>query len=104
MKKIRRKLIHIFVVNSIKMMVLLLTVSILAFLLVSMSPVDPVGQYILGLQTAVSPEQRMEIEEYWGVNSFDIALRSTQRKSASCCLVKGIVKWLIFCRLASSDK
>ena len=67
MKKIRRKLIHIFVVNSIKMMVLLFAVSILAFLLVSMSPVDPVRQYILGLQTAVSPEQRMEIEEYWGV-------------------------------------
>ena len=37
-------------------------------------------------------------------NSFDMALRSTQRKSASCCLVKGIVKWLLLCRLASSDR
>ena len=37
-------------------------------------------------------------------SSFDIALRSTQRKSASCCLVKGIVNWLLLCRFASSER
>ena len=68
MKMTGRKLIDIFIRNSIKMLSLLLAVSFLSFLLVSLSPIDPVGQYILELQTAVSPEQRAEIEEYWGVN------------------------------------
>ncbi|MCM1578907.1 MAG: ABC transporter permease, partial [Ruminococcus sp.] len=39
-----------------------------SFALVTASPADPVGQYILGLGTAVSPEQRARIEDYWGVN------------------------------------
>lgn len=52
---------------GIKMTTLLLAVSILSFLLVNASPVDPVQQYILGLGTAVSAEQRAEIEAYWGV-------------------------------------
>ncbi len=50
-----------------KMILLLLTVSIVAFALVSVSPVDPVQQYILGVG-AVSPEQQAQLEEYWGVN------------------------------------
>lgn len=53
---------------GVKIISLLLAVSIIAFALVSASPVDPVQQYILGLGTAVSPEQRAEIEDYWGVN------------------------------------
>lgn len=52
----------------VKIISLLLAVSIIAFALVSVSPIDPVQQYILSLGTAVSPEQRLEIEEYWGVN------------------------------------
>ena len=59
---------RIFLSCSIKILSLLLAVSVLAFLLVSISPIDPVQQYILSLGTAVSPEQRAEIEEYWGVN------------------------------------
>lgn len=47
---------------------LLAAVSILSFALVTASPVDPVQQYINGLKTAVSPEQRAQIEDYWGVN------------------------------------
>ena len=47
---------------------LLLAVSLIAFVLVTASPVDPVQQYILGLGTAVSPEQRAQIEAYWGVD------------------------------------
>lgn len=52
----------------VKILSLLLAVSIIAFVLVSISPIDPVQQYILNLGTAISPEQRLEIEEYWGVN------------------------------------
>ena len=51
--------------NLIKILSLLLAVSIIAFTLVCASPVDPVQQYILGLGTAVSPERRAAIEEYW---------------------------------------
>ena len=50
-----------------KMLLLVLAVSIVAFALVSMSPVDPVQQYLLGAGP-VSPEQRASLEEYWGVN------------------------------------
>jgi len=49
------------------MVTLLLAVSVVTFTLVSASPVDPVQQYILGLGSAVSPEQRARIEDYWGV-------------------------------------
>ena len=55
-------------IHGLKILSLLLAVSVIAFALVSMSPIDPVQQYILGLGTAVSPEQRAEIEAYWGVN------------------------------------
>lgn len=51
---------------GLRVLSLLLAVSIIAFALVTASPVDPVQQYILGLGTAVSPEQRAQIEAYWG--------------------------------------
>jgi len=54
--------------HCVKILSLLLAVSIIAFVLVSISPIDPVQQYILSLGTAISPEQRLEIEAYWGVN------------------------------------
>ena len=63
-----RRLTRIFFTYSIKLVSLLLAVSLITFVLVSASPIDPVQQYILGLGTAVSPEQRAEIEDYWGVN------------------------------------
>jgi len=62
------RLIRTFLFHGIKIISLLLAVSIIAFVLVSASPIDPVQQYILGLGTAVSPEQRAEIEAYWGIN------------------------------------
>ena len=58
----------IFLKNCIKILSLLLAVSIIAFALVSVSPIDPVGQYIMSLGTAVSSQQRAELEAYWGVN------------------------------------
>ena len=57
-----------FLFYSIKIISLLLAVSILTFLLVNASPIDPVKQYILEMGTSVSLEQRLEIEDYWGVN------------------------------------
>ena len=68
MKEILIRLLRIFMMNIAKIITLLIAVSILTFVLVSASPVDPVQQYILGLKTAVSYEQRMEIENYWGIN------------------------------------
>lgn len=68
MKGTLKRLIRILAVQSVKILSLLLAVSILSLALVSASPVDPVQQYILGLGTAVSPQQRAQIEGYWGVN------------------------------------
>ena len=68
MKESFRRFGRIFLSYSVKIISLLLAVSVIAFVLVSFSPIDPVQQYILGLGTAVSPEQRAEIEEYWCVN------------------------------------
>lgn len=56
-----------FLTYGIKILLLLLAVSIIAFTLVTLSPVDPVQQYVLGVG-GVSPEQRAELEDYWGVN------------------------------------
>lgn len=68
MKQTFARLARVFATNCIKIVTLLLAVSVLSFVLVSASPIDPVQQYILGLGTAVSPEQRAQIEDYWGVD------------------------------------
>lgn len=68
MEKFWRRLGRPLLRYGVKILALLLAVSIVAFLLVCLSPVDPVQQYILGLGSAISPEQRAEIEAYWGVD------------------------------------
>lgn len=68
MKGTLGRLVRIFFSYGVKIISLLIAVSIISFALISASPVDPVQQYITGLGTAVSPEQRAEIEDYWGVN------------------------------------
>ena len=68
MKRILRRLVRIFFTYSVRVISLLLAVSVISFVLVCASPIDPVQQYITGLGTAVSLEQRAEIEDYWGVN------------------------------------
>ncbi|MCH5192447.1 MAG: ABC transporter permease [Oscillospiraceae bacterium] len=68
MKGTVSRLIRIFFSYGVRLVSLLLAVTVVTFALVSLSPVDPVQQYILGLGAAVSPEQRAEIEDYWGVN------------------------------------
>ena len=56
--------------NLIRMLLLLLGVSLAAFLLMSVSPLDPlrtnVGQAALG---SMSSEQIAQLEDYWGVNT-----------------------------------
>lgn len=55
--------------NLIRVILLLFTVSVLTFTLVSISPIDPlqanVGQAALG---SMSQEQIAKLESYWGVN------------------------------------
>lgn len=52
----------------LRLVVLLFTVSLLTFLLISMSPVDPVQAYIGADMLLISPEQRKLIETYWGLD------------------------------------
>lgn len=68
MKGIAGRLFNAIVTYSLRIISLLIAVSIISFVLVCASPIDPVRQYISGLGTAVSREQRLEIEEYWGIN------------------------------------
>lgn len=68
MKGIPGRLARIFFTYGIRMISLLLAVSAISYTLICASPIDPVQQYITGLGTAVSFEQRAEIEDYWGVH------------------------------------
>lgn len=47
---------------------LLAALSMIAYVLVSLSPVDPVQAYIGADMMRVGPEQRQAIAEYWGLN------------------------------------
>lgn len=51
---------------------LLLAISILSFILVSHSPVDPVQAYIGADMLTVSQEQKEQIADYWGLNDSPI--------------------------------
>ena len=64
----------------LRMVTLLIAVSIISFLLVSMSPVDPVQQYV-GAVPNVSMEQRAKIAEYWGLNDPPVERFFTWAKS-----------------------
>ena len=60
------KKLAIFLGNKIiRLIILLIAVSIISFILIDMSPVDPVRAYIG--QMVVSAEQLAKIENYWGV-------------------------------------
>ena len=69
MESIFGRLTRIFIRYGVKIISLLLAVSILAFILVDASPIDPVQQYILSLGAAVSPEQQAQIAAYWGADT-----------------------------------
>ncbi len=59
----------LFVVKKLaRLAVLLIALSMAAFALVSLSPIDPVNAYIGADMLRVSPEQRAQIAERWGLN------------------------------------
>lgn len=49
------------------MLTLVIAVSILSFILISASPVDPLKAYI-GAESTLSEEAKAEVAEYWGLN------------------------------------
>lgn len=63
-----RKIFQYLFRNILKLVTLLLAVSILAFTLVSLSPIDPVKSYVGADMTRVSEEQRENIAAYWGLD------------------------------------
>lgn len=62
-----KKIIINLTANLIRLVTLLLAVCIVAFTLIHVSPVDPVQAYV-GAGAAISPEQRQNIGEFWGLN------------------------------------
>ncbi len=61
------KALSTIVRKTAKLLSLLFAISLLSFLLMSASPIDPVQAYV-GTETYVSAEQRAQIEAYWGLN------------------------------------
>ncbi len=51
----------------VRMILLLVTVSMLAFVLITKAPIDPLVSYI-GTESTLSQEVKMEIAKYWGLN------------------------------------
>ncbi len=68
MSELLKRSVRIFFTYGIRTLSLLFAVSVVSFVLISASPINPVQQYLIGLGTAVSPQQRAELEDYWGVN------------------------------------
>ncbi|MDR1217085.1 MAG: ABC transporter permease, partial [Oscillospiraceae bacterium] len=58
------KSVAIYIIRGIT---LLLAVSVLAFALASLSPIDPIRRYIQA-NPGVSDENVAKMEEYWGLN------------------------------------
>lgn len=55
------------ITESIRMVLLLIGVSILAFTLITKAPIDPLTSYV-GPESTLSKEAKNEISEYWGLN------------------------------------
>lgn len=62
------KLARFLLGKSIRLLLLLLTVSVLSFILVKLSPIDPVNAYVGSDMNLIGPEQRERIAEKWGLN------------------------------------
>ncbi|WP_093107839.1 ABC transporter permease [Salimicrobium album] len=61
-------MVSYFFGKCMRLAVLLVAVSAFSYILVNNSPIDPVQSYIGADMTKVSPEQRANIAEYWGLN------------------------------------
>lgn len=53
--------------EAIRMLLLLIAVSLVAFILITKAPIDPLVSYI-GTNSTLSNEAKEEISEYWGLN------------------------------------
>lgn len=53
--------------ESVRMILLLISVSALAYVLITKAPIDPLVSYI-GTESTLSEEVKMEIAEYWRLN------------------------------------
>lgn len=51
----------------VRMILLLISVSVLAFVLITKAPIDPLVSYV-GTESTLSQEAKDEIAEYWGLN------------------------------------
>lgn len=63
----KSKIFKNIIINLIRLITLLIAVCIISFALISASPIDPVQAYV-GEGVAVSPTQRENIGEFWGLN------------------------------------
>lgn len=64
MKKVGRFLLF----KMVRIVTLIVAICFISFLLVKNSPIDPIQAYIGADMLKVSPEQRAQIAEYWGLN------------------------------------
>lgn len=53
--------------ESLRMVFLLISVSIIAFLLITKAPIDPLASYV-GTDSTLSQEAKDDIAKYWGLN------------------------------------
>ena len=62
----KKKILKFFSYKLIRFIILMVAVAIFSFVLLDLSPIDPVNAYLKG--AAVSPAQRAILEQYFGVN------------------------------------
>ena len=62
------KIVHYILGKMVKLALLLLVLSFVSFLLVRLSPIDPVQSYVGADMMLVGPEQREQIAAYWGLD------------------------------------
>ncbi|AEK20159.1 putative dipeptide ABC transporter permease protein [Methanococcus maripaludis KA1] len=62
-----KKLLDFLGKKTLKLISLLIAVCFVSFWLIEQSPIDPVRSYIG--EMAITPEKRVQLEEYWGVNT-----------------------------------
>lgn len=63
-----KRLCKFIIGKTLKLASLVIVISIISFILISHSPIDPIQSYIGADMSRVGPEQRENIEEYWGLN------------------------------------
>ena len=62
------RVIRLILIKGFRMLTLLIAICFISFLLMKNSPIDPIQAYIGADMLKVSPEQREQIAEYWGLN------------------------------------